>query len=98
MECLKVLRPRMYAEKLVSAHFLFAESDLLRFAIGNELVPLSSYVDLLCTKKLLAMIAWAIGGLRKLKLCMDDEQSLAQWKVEVFPDVIDGDHLYLRRG
>ena len=41
-----MLRPRMYVEKLVSAHFLFAESDLLGFAIGNELVPLSSYVDL----------------------------------------------------
>ena len=46
LECLKVLRPRMYAEKLVSARFLFTESDLLGFAIGNELVPLSGYVDL----------------------------------------------------
>jgi len=36
----------MYAEKLVSARFLFTESDLLGFAIGNELVPLSGYVDL----------------------------------------------------
>ena len=46
LECLKILCPGMYAEKLVSARFLFAESDLLGFAIGNELVPLSRYVDL----------------------------------------------------
>ena len=46
LECLKILRPRMYVEKLVSAYFLFVESDLLGFAIGNELVPLSGYVDL----------------------------------------------------
>ena len=46
LECLKILRPGMYAEKLVSAHFLFAESHLLGFVIGNELVPLSGYVDL----------------------------------------------------
>jgi hypothetical protein len=46
LECLKILHPGMYAEKLVSDHFLFAESDLLGFAIRNELVPLSSYVDL----------------------------------------------------
>ena len=46
LECLKILCPGMYAEKLVSARFLFAESDLLGFAIGNELVPLSGYVDL----------------------------------------------------
>ena len=41
-ECFKILHPGMYAEKLVSACFLFAESDLLGFAIGNELVPLST--------------------------------------------------------
>ena len=46
LECLKILHLGMYAEKLVSASFMFAESDLLGFAIGNELVPLSSYVDL----------------------------------------------------
>ena len=46
LECLKILCPRMYVEKLVSACFLFAESDLLGFAIGNELVPLSGYVNL----------------------------------------------------
>ena len=46
LECLNILCPGMYAEKLVSARFLFAESDLLGFAIGNELVPLSSYVNL----------------------------------------------------
>ena len=45
LECLKILHPGMYAEKLVSARFLFAESDLLGFAIGNKLVPLSGYVD-----------------------------------------------------
>ena len=45
LECLKILCPRMYAEKLISARFLFVESDLLGFAIRNELVPLSSYVD-----------------------------------------------------
>ena len=44
------------------------------------------------------MIAWAIGGLRKLELCLDDEQSLARWKVEVFPDITEGGHLYLHRG
>jgi hypothetical protein len=46
LECLKILLPGMYAEKLVSAHFLCVESDLLGFAIGNELVPLSGYVNL----------------------------------------------------
>ena len=46
LECLKILHPRMYVEKLVSACFLFAKSNLLGFAIGNELVPLSGYVDL----------------------------------------------------
>jgi hypothetical protein len=46
LECLKILHPGMYVEKLVSAHFLFAKSDLLGFAIRNELVPLSGYVDL----------------------------------------------------
>ena len=45
LECMKILLPRMYVEKLVSAHFLCAESDLLGFAFGNELVPLSGYVD-----------------------------------------------------
>ena len=39
--------------------------------------------------------AWVIGGRQKLKLCLDDEQSVARWKVEVFPD---GSHLYLYRG
>ena len=43
-------------------------------------------------------MARAIGGLQKLKLCLVDEQNLARWKVEVFPDVIDGGHLYLRWG
>ena len=46
-------------------------------------------------QKLPAMIARAIRGLQKLVLCLDDEQSLAQWKVEVFPD---GGHLYLCQG
>ena len=46
LECLKILRPRMYVVKLVSARFMFAEFDLLGFAIRNELVHLSSYVDL----------------------------------------------------
>ena len=45
LECMKILLPGLYAETLVSAHFLCAESDLLGFAFGNELVPLSSYVD-----------------------------------------------------
>ena len=45
LECMKILLPRLYAETLVSAHFLCAESDLLGFAFGNELVPLSGYVD-----------------------------------------------------
>jgi len=37
----------------------------------------------------------AIGGHRELKLCLDDEQSLARWKVEVFPNC---GHLYLCQG
>jgi len=45
LECMKILLPRLYAETLVSAYFLCAESDLLGFAFGNELVPLSGYVD-----------------------------------------------------
>ena len=45
LDCMKILLPRLYAETLVSAHFLCDESDLLGFAFGNELVPLSSYVD-----------------------------------------------------
>jgi hypothetical protein len=45
LECMKILLPRLYAETLVSARFLYAESDLLGFAFGNELVPLSGYVD-----------------------------------------------------
>ena len=40
-------------------------------------------------------MARSIEGHQKLELCLDDEQSLAQWKVEVFPD---GGHLYLCRG
>jgi hypothetical protein len=40
----------------------------------------------------------AVEGLWKLKVCLDDEQSLARWKVEVFPDITDGGHLYLRWG
>jgi hypothetical protein len=43
-------------------------------------------------QKLPAAIARAIGGLRKLELCLDDEQSLARWKEEVFPDITDGGH------
>jgi hypothetical protein len=42
---MKILLPALYAETLVSTHFLCAESNLLGFAFGNELVPLSSYVD-----------------------------------------------------
>jgi hypothetical protein len=38
------------------------------------------------------------GDLWKVELCLDNEQSLARWKVEVFPDVTDGGHLYLHRG
>jgi hypothetical protein len=37
----------------------------------------------------------AVRGHQKLELCLDDEQSLARWKVEVFPD---GGHLSLREG
>ncbi|XP_066316428.1 B3 domain-containing protein Os03g0212300-like [Miscanthus floridulus] len=44
------------------------------------------------------MIAWVVGGLQKLKLYLDDEQSLALWKVEVFPNITDSGHLYLHRG
>ena len=44
-ECMKILLPGLYAETLVSACFLCAESNLLGFAFGNELVPLSGYVD-----------------------------------------------------
>ncbi|XP_066351203.1 B3 domain-containing protein Os03g0212300-like [Miscanthus floridulus] len=47
------------------------------------------------TLKLLVIMAWAIGGHQKLELCLDDEQSLAWWKVEVFHD---SGHLYLHRG
>ena len=39
-------------------------------------------------------MAQDVGGHRKLKLCLDNEQSLAWWKVEVFPN---GGHLYLHR-
>ena len=42
---MKILLPRLYAETLVSARFLCGESDLMAFAFGNELVPLSGYVD-----------------------------------------------------
>jgi hypothetical protein len=45
LECMKILLLGLYEETLVSAHFLCAKSDLLGFAFGNELVPLSSYVD-----------------------------------------------------
>ena len=45
LECMKILLLGLYVETLVSACFLCAESDLLGFAFGNELVPLSSYVD-----------------------------------------------------
>ena len=45
LECMKILLPGLYAETLVSAHFLCAKSDLLGFAFGNELVPLFGYVD-----------------------------------------------------
>ena len=45
LECMKILLPGLYVETLVSACFLCAESDLLGFAFGNELVPLSGYVD-----------------------------------------------------
>jgi hypothetical protein len=37
-------------------------------------------------------------GLWKVELCLDDEQSLARWKVEVFANITDGGHLYLHRG
>ena len=40
-------------------------------------------------------MAHVVEGRWKLELCLDDEQSLARWKVEVFPD---GGHLYLHRG
>ena len=46
LECMKILLPGLYVETLVSDHFLCAKSDLLGFAFGNELVPLSGYVDL----------------------------------------------------
>jgi hypothetical protein len=49
-------------------------------------------------QKLPAAMARAVGGRRKLELCMDDEQSLPRWKVEVFHDDTDSAHLYLRRG
>ena len=42
-------------------------------------------------QKLPATIARAVGGHRKLELCLDDEQSLAQWKLELC-------HLYLHQG
>ena len=45
LECMEILLPGLYAETLVSAYFLCAESGLLGFAVGIELVPLSSYVD-----------------------------------------------------
>jgi hypothetical protein len=43
-------------------------------------------------------MARAVRGCQKLKLCLDDEQSLARWKVDVFPDDTDGGHLYLHQG
>ena len=46
-------------------------------------------------QKLSAVMAQAIRGHQKLKLYLDDEQSLPWWKVEVFPDDTDGGHLYL---
>ena len=45
LECMKSFLPGLYAETLVSAHFLSAESELLGFVFGNELVPLFGYVD-----------------------------------------------------
>jgi hypothetical protein len=45
LECMKILLPGLYVETLVSVCFLCAKSDLLGFAFGNELVPLSGYVD-----------------------------------------------------
>jgi hypothetical protein len=44
------------------------------------------------------VIAQAIEGHWKLELYLGDEQSQARWKVEVFPDVTDDNHLYLHRG
>ena len=49
----------------------------------------------MCTQKPPAVMAWAIRGCWKLELCLDDEQSLVWWRVEVFPN---GGHLYLHRG
>ena len=46
-------------------------------------------------QKLPVAMAQAVRGRKKLDLCLDDEQSLAQWKVEVFSD---GGHLYLHWG
>ena len=80
MECLKILRPRMYAYKLVSAHFLFAESDLLGFAIGNELVPLSGYVDL---PERRSCHCDCLGHLRSL-----ETQALSRRRVE--PGLVEG--------
>ncbi|XP_066333448.1 B3 domain-containing protein Os03g0212300-like [Miscanthus floridulus] len=34
-------------------------------------------------------MAWAVGGHRKVVFCLDDEQSLAQWKVEINVKVFD---------
>ena len=45
LEWMKIFLPGLYAETLVSAHFLCAKFDLLGFAYGNELVHLSGYID-----------------------------------------------------
>ena len=43
-------------------------------------------------------MAWAVGSRQKHELCLHDEQRLAWLKVEVFLDVTNSGHLYLRWG
>ena len=56
LECMKILLHGLHAETLVSARFLCAESDLLGFVFGNELVPLSGYVD--CCARRNCQLQW----------------------------------------
>jgi hypothetical protein len=43
-------------------------------------------------------MARAVRAHRKLEFYLDNEQGLAQWKVEMFPNDMNGGHLYLCQG
>jgi hypothetical protein len=97
LECLKIIRPRMHVEKLVSALFLFAKSDLVGYAIRNELVPLSRYVYLCAHRSSWLWLPVPSEVSRNLSFVWTTSRAW-QWKVEVFPNVTDGVHLCLHWG